>query len=95
MADSGWIAVAAAAVGGGLTGAIALSSGTTANTDSATKSASTKAITRYRTNSATRVGGVFLAFSAILLASLTLVVKEESANGRPATTRGAIFGTLA
>jgi len=41
-----------------------------------------------------RVGGVFLAFPAILLASLTLVAKEEGTDQARDDARGAAFGTL-
>jgi uncharacterized membrane protein (GlpM family) len=41
-----------------------------------------------------RVGGLFLAFPAILLASLTLVAKEEGINQARDDARGAIFGTI-
>jgi uncharacterized membrane protein (GlpM family) len=41
-----------------------------------------------------RAGGVFLAFPAILLASLTLVAKEEGPAQARDDARGAIFGTL-
>jgi hypothetical protein len=41
-----------------------------------------------------RAGGVFLAFPAILLASLTLVAKEEGPARARDDARGAIFGTL-
>ena len=41
-----------------------------------------------------RVGGVFLAFPAILLASLTLVAKEEGVKQARDDARGAAFGTI-
>jgi hypothetical protein len=41
-----------------------------------------------------RVGGVFLAFPAILLASLTLVAKEDGARQARNDARGATLGTL-
>jgi uncharacterized membrane protein (GlpM family) len=41
-----------------------------------------------------RVGGVFLAFPAILLASLTLVAKEEGPRQARDDARGATYGTL-
>jgi uncharacterized membrane protein (GlpM family) len=41
-----------------------------------------------------RVGGIFLAFPAILLASLTLVAKEEGTEQARDDARGAIFGTI-
>jgi uncharacterized membrane protein (GlpM family) len=41
-----------------------------------------------------RVGGVFLAFPAILLASLTLVAKEEGVRQARSEARGAQYGTL-
>jgi hypothetical protein len=41
-----------------------------------------------------RVGGVFLAFPAILLASLTLVAKEHGINKARDDARGAALGTL-
>ena len=41
-----------------------------------------------------RLGGVFLAFPAILLASLTLVAKEEGVQQSRNEARGATFGTL-
>jgi uncharacterized membrane protein (GlpM family) len=41
-----------------------------------------------------RAGGVFLAFPAILLASLTLVAKEEGPAQARDDARGAVFGTL-
>ncbi|TVT56104.1 DUF3147 family protein [Amycolatopsis rhizosphaerae] len=41
-----------------------------------------------------RVGGAFLAFPAILLASLTLVAKEEGVRQARNEARGATFGTL-
>jgi uncharacterized membrane protein (GlpM family) len=41
-----------------------------------------------------RVGGIFLAFPAILLASLTLVAKEEGTDQARDDARGAIFGTI-
>jgi hypothetical protein len=41
-----------------------------------------------------RVGGVFLAFPAILLASLTLVAKEDGARQARNEARGATLGTL-
>jgi len=40
------------------------------------------------------VGGIFLAFPAILLASLTLVAKEEGERQSRNEARGATFGTL-
>ncbi|OIJ95738.1 hypothetical protein BIV25_20020 [Streptomyces sp. MUSC 14] len=40
------------------------------------------------------VGGVFLAFPAILLASLTLMTKEEGLSSARDDTRGAVLGTL-
>jgi uncharacterized membrane protein (GlpM family) len=41
-----------------------------------------------------RVGGVFLAFPAILLASLTLVAKEDGVRQSRNEARGATYGTL-
>jgi uncharacterized membrane protein (GlpM family) len=41
-----------------------------------------------------RVGGVFLAFPAILMASLTLVAKEENVRQARNEARGATYGTL-
>jgi hypothetical protein len=41
-----------------------------------------------------RVGGVFLAFPAILLASLTLVAKEDGARQARNEARGATLGTV-
>jgi hypothetical protein len=41
-----------------------------------------------------RVGGVFLAFPAILLASLTLVAKEDGARQARNEARGATLGTF-
>jgi uncharacterized membrane protein (GlpM family) len=41
-----------------------------------------------------RVGGLFLAFPAILLASLTLVAKEHGVNKARDDARGAALGTL-
>ena len=41
-----------------------------------------------------RLGGVFLAFPAILLASLTLVAKEEGERQSRNEARGATYGTL-
>jgi uncharacterized membrane protein (GlpM family) len=41
-----------------------------------------------------RVGGLFLAFPAILLASLTLVAKEEGIDQARDDARGAVFGTI-
>jgi uncharacterized membrane protein (GlpM family) len=41
-----------------------------------------------------RLGGVFLAFPAILLASLTLVAKEEGVRQCRNEARGATYGTL-
>jgi uncharacterized membrane protein (GlpM family) len=41
-----------------------------------------------------RVGGLFLAFPAILLASLTLVAKEEGLRQARNDARGAVLGTL-
>jgi hypothetical protein len=41
-----------------------------------------------------RVGGVFLAFPAILLASLTLVAREEGLRQASDEARGATFGTI-
>jgi Protein of unknown function (DUF3147) len=41
-----------------------------------------------------RIGGVFLAFPAILLASLTLVAKEEGVRQARNEARGATYGTL-
>jgi hypothetical protein len=41
-----------------------------------------------------RVGGVFLAFPAILLASLTLVAKEDGPRQARNEARGATLGTL-
>jgi hypothetical protein len=41
-----------------------------------------------------RVGGVFLAFPAILLASLTLIAKEEGINPARDDARGAVIGTV-
>lgn len=41
-----------------------------------------------------RLGGVFLAFPAIMLASLTLVAKEEGVRQARNEARGATFGTL-
>jgi uncharacterized membrane protein (GlpM family) len=41
-----------------------------------------------------RVGGLFLAFPAILLASLTLVAKEEGVKKARDDARGAAFGTI-
>jgi uncharacterized membrane protein (GlpM family) len=41
-----------------------------------------------------RVGGLFLAFPAILLASLTLVAKEDGINQARDDARGAVFGTI-
>jgi hypothetical protein len=41
-----------------------------------------------------RVGGIFLAFPAILLASLTLVAKEEGVRQARNEARGATYGTL-
>jgi hypothetical protein len=40
------------------------------------------------------VGGVFLAFPAILLASLTLVAKQEGRRQAPNDARGATYGTI-
>jgi uncharacterized membrane protein (GlpM family) len=40
------------------------------------------------------IGGVFLAFPAILLASLTLVAKEEGLRSARDDARGATLGTL-
>jgi len=41
-----------------------------------------------------RVGGIFLAFPAILLASLTLVAQEEGVRQARNEARGATYGTL-
>jgi uncharacterized membrane protein (GlpM family) len=41
-----------------------------------------------------RAGGVFLAFPAILLASLTLVAKEEGEDRARDDARGGVFGTI-
>jgi hypothetical protein len=41
-----------------------------------------------------RIGGVFLAFPAILLASLTLVAEEEGRTRARDDARGAFFGTM-
>ncbi len=41
-----------------------------------------------------RIGGVFLAFPAILLASLTLVAEEEGRTRARDDARGAFFGTI-
>jgi uncharacterized membrane protein (GlpM family) len=41
-----------------------------------------------------RAGGVFLAFPAILLASLTLVAKEEGQDQARDDARGGVFGTI-
>lgn len=41
-----------------------------------------------------RIGGIFLAFPAILLASLTLVAKEDGARQARNDARGAVLGTL-
>jgi uncharacterized membrane protein (GlpM family) len=41
-----------------------------------------------------RIGGVFLAFPAILLAALTLVAKEDGPRQARDDARGATFGTL-
>jgi hypothetical protein len=41
-----------------------------------------------------RVGGVFLAFPAIMLAALTLVAKEEGVRQARNDARGATFGSL-
>ena len=41
-----------------------------------------------------RVGGLFLSFPAILLASLTLVAKEEGKNQARDDARGAALGTI-
>ncbi|WP_432868245.1 DUF3147 family protein [Microbispora rosea] len=42
-----------------------------------------------------RAGGIFLAFPAILLASVTLVAKEEGVRQAGQDVRGATFGALA
>ncbi|MEV6843564.1 DUF3147 family protein [Actinoplanes sp. NPDC051411] len=41
-----------------------------------------------------RAGGVFLAFPAILLASLTLVAKQEGEHQAREDARGGVFGTI-
>jgi formate hydrogenlyase subunit 3/multisubunit Na+/H+ antiporter MnhD subunit len=41
-----------------------------------------------------KVGGLFLAFPAILLASLTLVAREEGSGRARDDARGAAFGTI-
>ena len=41
-----------------------------------------------------KVGGIFLAFPAILLASLTLIAKEEGINPARDDARGAAVGTV-
>lgn len=43
----------------------------------------------------TRVGGIFLAFPAILAASLTLIAKEEDSAEAREDARGAVMGGLA
>jgi uncharacterized membrane protein (GlpM family) len=40
------------------------------------------------------VGGLFLAFPAILLASLTLIAQKEGPDQAHAEARGAVFGTV-
>ena len=42
-----------------------------------------------------RIGGIFMAFPAILLASLTLINKEEGKHSAEEDTKGAIVGAIA